>query len=146
VTVRTKRIAFLALFAAINLLAWLAFRRYADAETPSISYSRFLNEVEAGQVARVRIEGQTRVTGDYLDNRGRFRTRVPSNDPDLYWTLRENGVDMEIDEGGGVVRVVGLVALLAAAAALAALLTLRRERSRSAAEAQAREHEAFQSL
>jgi ATP-dependent Zn protease len=133
-----KRLAFVALFAAINLLALLAIRRYTENVAPSISYSRFLNEVEAGQVARVVIRRQTLVEGDYLDNRGHFRTRVPSNDPDLYWTLRENGVDMEIDEGSGWI---AIPLLLAPALVLAALLLRHRRRSPHAARAAGTEPE-----
>ncbi len=140
--VPTKRIAFFALFAAINVLAWLALRRHADVEAPSISYSRFLNEVEAGQVARVVITRQTHVEGHYLDNRGRFRTRVPSNDPDLYWTLRENGVDMEIDESAGTVQV---LAFLLPTTILIAVLA-RRRRARVAAVTPEAEPAALQSL
>ncbi|MEZ5351735.1 MAG: ATP-dependent metallopeptidase FtsH/Yme1/Tma family protein [Bryobacteraceae bacterium] len=143
-TVSTKRIAFLFLFATVNVLAWLALRRHADVETPPISYSRFLNEVEAGQVARVVIKRQTQVEGDYLDNRGRFRTRVPSNDPDLYWTLRENGVDMEIDESAGLLP---LAAAVLPIAILIALLARRRAKSKPVpAVAAESEPAAFQSL
>ncbi|MEZ5399926.1 MAG: ATP-dependent metallopeptidase FtsH/Yme1/Tma family protein [Bryobacteraceae bacterium] len=121
----TRRLLLIVLFVAFNFLALLAWRRHTETETPSISYSRFLNEVEAGQVGRIVIRRQTHVEGEYLDNRGRFRARVPSNDPDLYWTLRENGVDMEIDES---VSNVALLAALAPAALFVGLLLRRRRR------------------
>lgn len=64
---------------------------------PEISYSRFMSEVEAGNIANLSIAG-SRIQGQYRDGKGTFRLIGPT-DPGIYLdTLRAKGVEIWFKE------------------------------------------------
>ena len=75
------------------VLLWQVVRSGSEERNPEISYSRFLSEVEAGNIATVTIAG-AEIQGLYRDGKGAFRLIGPSN-PSLYLDqLREKGVEV----------------------------------------------------
>ncbi len=63
-----------------------------------LTYSQFLNEVEANRVRSVTIEGNT-IRGTYSDRiEDQFKTITPESDDKLIETLRSNGVDIVVQE------------------------------------------------
>src|SRR5215470_15325337 len=81
----------------MGLLLWSIVTKQAPRD-PAISFSRFVEAVEAGRVSSVTIQGQN-IQGRYKSERGEhggdgFKTFAPE-DPDLVRTLREKGVDIE---------------------------------------------------
>ena len=78
------------LFALFNLFSNPGHRR-GSAE---VSYTKFLEQVEKGEVKSVTIQdGQ--ITGRFADGRG-FVTYAPPNDPDVIRTLREKKVEIRV--------------------------------------------------
>ncbi len=66
------------------------------------AFSDFMNKVEAGQVAKVEIQGN-RVTGEYKDAT-RFKTYIPTDyaaHSDFYDTLRKQGVEIKVKDVAG---------------------------------------------
>ena len=95
-------------FAVWVVIALLLFALFNLFQNPSrkvrateISYSRFVEQVEKGEVQAVTIrDGQ--ITGQTRNGRP-FLTYAPPNDPDLLKMLREKKVDVRVkpkDEGG----------------------------------------------
>jgi cell division protease FtsH len=80
----------------MGLLLWSIVTKQAPRD-PAISFSRFVEAVEAGRVSSVTIQGQN-IQGRYKAERGEhgdgFKTFAPE-DPDLVRTLRDKGVDIE---------------------------------------------------
>jgi cell division protease FtsH len=62
-----------------------------------VSFSQFMADVEAGKVKEVTITG-TEVRGKLSDGTSAFKTTVPSNYPDMFKTLREKGVNINIKD------------------------------------------------
>ncbi|WP_421790379.1 ATP-dependent zinc metalloprotease FtsH [Hyphobacterium sp.] len=58
-----------------------------------VSYSNFLQQVEADQINRVTIDGSV-IVGDRQDGGGTVRANFPENDSELYEILRANEVDV----------------------------------------------------
>jgi cell division protease FtsH len=63
-----------------------------DAE---INFTKFLSDVNQGNVGEVTINGQE-VRGRYRDGKIQFHTTVPANYPDMYKTLQDKGVSVNI--------------------------------------------------
>jgi cell division protease FtsH len=63
------------------------------------TFSEFLTKVEAGQVAKVEIRGN-QVEGEYKDS-AKFKPFIPSEYPELYKTLREQGVEIKVLDASG---------------------------------------------
>ena len=88
-----KTILFWLVVLITAVLLWQVVRSSSEGRNPEISYSRFLSEVEAGNVATVTIAG-AEIQGLYRDGKGAFRLVGPSN-PSLYLDqLREKGVEI----------------------------------------------------
>lgn len=79
-------------------MVWQISRSAAGDRTNSeINYSRFMSEVDAGNVASVVIAG-TRIEGQYRDGKGTFRLVGPSN-PSVYLdALRNKGVEIRFQD------------------------------------------------
>ena len=60
------------------------------------TFSEFMNKVEAGQVAKVEIRG-SQVEGEYKD-KTKFKTFIPSEYPEIYKTLRAQGVEIKVKD------------------------------------------------
>ena len=63
------------------------------------TFSDFMNKVEAGQVARVEIRG-SQVEGEYKD-KIKFKTYIPADYPEIYKTLRAQGVEITVKDAAG---------------------------------------------
>ena len=64
-----------------------------------VNFSQFLNNVNQGTVQKVTINGQE-VRGDFTD-KTKFHTTVPANYPDMYKTLSDKHVDIEVKDASG---------------------------------------------
>ena len=66
-----------------------------------ISYTKFLDLVNSGQVAKVTIKGEKNplITGTEADGKTQFKTRAP-DDPELIPLLREKGIQIEVQPEG----------------------------------------------
>jgi len=60
-----------------------------------INFTKFLSDVNQGNVGEVTINGQE-VRGKYRDGKIQFHTTVPANYPDMYKTLQDKGVSVNI--------------------------------------------------
>ena len=60
-----------------------------------INFTKFLSDVNQGNVGEVTINGQE-VRGKYRDGKVQFHTTVPANYPDMYKTLQDKGVSVNI--------------------------------------------------
>ncbi len=63
----------------------------------NISLTQLLNDADQGKVQDVVVNG-TEVTGHYRDDKNQFHTTIPSNYPDMYKTLRDHGVNINIKD------------------------------------------------
>jgi cell division protease FtsH len=79
----------LAFWIVIGLLLVALFNLLQASPQPTLAFSDFLSDVSRGQVADVRIEGNT-ISGHFTDSRV-FTTYVPNN-PDLVNRLTAKGV------------------------------------------------------
>ena len=91
---------FWAVICVSAMLLWQVGRSTPDdRKIPEIDYSRFMSDVDAGNVASVDITG-TRIQGQYRDAKGAFRLIGPSN-PGVYLdALRNKGVEIRFRDGG----------------------------------------------
>ena len=82
----------LALWLVLGLMFLLMFNLFnrPQPREPDIVFSDFFTAVEKGEVSEVLIEGQV-IRGKFR-NDDRFKTYVPTDDPDLMRVLRERGV------------------------------------------------------
>jgi len=82
----------LALWLVLGLMFLLMFNLFnrQQPREPDIVFSDFFTAVEKGEVSEVLIEGQV-IRGRFR-NDDRFKTYVPTDDPDLMRVLRERGV------------------------------------------------------
>jgi cell division protease FtsH len=60
-----------------------------------LTFTRFLDQVQAGKVKKVTITG-TEVRGEFKDEQAGLRTLIPANYPEVYKLLQEKGVETEI--------------------------------------------------
>lgn len=86
----------MALWLVIILMMVLLFQMFnkPDPRRNSISYSKFLSQVEEGSVSRVVVQGDE-IKGEYLDGRT-FQLNVPE-DPELIKILREKKIQIEAE-------------------------------------------------
>jgi cell division protease FtsH len=63
----------------------------------SISLSQLLDSADQGKVSDVTVNG-AEVTGHYRDDKKQFHTTIPGNYPDMYKTMREHGVNINIKD------------------------------------------------
>ncbi len=62
-----------------------------------ISLTQLLNDADAGKIGEVTVNG-AEVTGKYREGNAQFHTTIPANYPDMYKTLREHGVNINIKD------------------------------------------------
>ena len=82
----------LALWLVLGLMLLLVFNLFnrQHLREPEVVFSDFFDAVNNGEVSEVLIQGQI-IRGKFRNDE-RFKTFVPSDDPDLMRTLRENSV------------------------------------------------------
>jgi cell division protease FtsH len=66
----------------------------------TVSVTEMLNDVEAGRVSEVLVDGSD-VTGKYKEGKETFHSTIPANYPDLYKDLRDHGVNVTIKSQQG---------------------------------------------
>jgi cell division protease FtsH len=64
------------------------------------SVTEMLNDVEAGKVSEVLVDGSD-VTGKYKEGKETFHSTIPANYPDLYKDLRDHGVNVTVKSQQG---------------------------------------------
>ncbi|HKE31939.1 MAG TPA: ATP-dependent zinc metalloprotease FtsH [Candidatus Angelobacter sp.] len=85
---------------AVGLVLWKMISSSASsAKDSEISYSQFINDVNADLVHDVTIVG-SEAHGARKD-KGQFHLVVPTNDPELYKTLRAHNVDYRLKDNQG---------------------------------------------
>ncbi|MCZ2075113.1 MAG: ATP-dependent zinc metalloprotease FtsH [Bryobacterales bacterium] len=92
-----KTAIFWVVLICVAVLLWQVVRTAKTRPEKEITFTQFVNEVEAGKVRKVTISG-TEVRGTYRDDSGGLRTLIPANYPDTFKLLQEKGVDIEIKE------------------------------------------------
>jgi cell division protease FtsH len=85
------------LFWAVLIMAVVFLSMGPGEDEPT--FSQFMTKVEAGEVAKVEIRG-SQVEGEYKDNK-KFKTYIPPEYPELYKTLREQGVEIKVLDASG---------------------------------------------
>ena len=97
-----KTLVFWLVIALSAVFLWRYSGTADSSPAAEISFSEFMRQVEQGNVADVTIAG-TRAHGRFNAGKGAFRTRVPSNYPEMYTVLQQNKVEVSIadPEDGG---------------------------------------------
>ena len=67
--------------------------------TQEPTFTEFMDKVEAGEVAKVEVNGN-QVEGEYKSKQ-EFKTFIPPDYPDIYKTLREQGVEITVTDASG---------------------------------------------
>jgi cell division protease FtsH len=89
-----KTVVFWGIVAISAALLWQVVRAKPQDRTESeISYSRFISEVESGNVASVTING-AQIRGRYREGNGTFHLNGPSDARFFLDTLRNKGVEI----------------------------------------------------
>ena len=68
----------------------------ANQEKP-ISLTQLLNDADAGKIGEITVNG-SEVTGKYREGNVQFHTTVPANYPDMYKSLRDHGVNINVKD------------------------------------------------
>jgi len=80
----------------VAVLIWVVVKTGKSGAEAQPTFTEFMNQVEQGKVKGVQISGN-QVKGQYTDG-SRLVTMIPMNYPDLYKTLRDKNVNMDIRE------------------------------------------------
>jgi len=94
-----KTAVFWVVLICVAVLVWVVVKTGKTRVEQPLSFSQFMDAVEAGKVKQVSIAG-SEVRGTYLNEPAGLRTLVPVNYPDLYKALRDKGVNVEIKDSG----------------------------------------------
>ncbi len=87
-----KTIIFWAVLIGVAVLLWAVVKQGHQKPDRALNFSEFLNDVEAGNIKSVSINGTT-VKGDYGSGNTSFHTEIPANYPKLYDELRDKKVE-----------------------------------------------------
>ncbi len=97
-----KTVVFWLVILLSAVLLWTVVKNSSGGQKDKeINFTQFLSDVNQGNVAKVTITGQ-QVKGEYKD-KAPFHTTAPTNYPDMYKTLNDKGVAVNIGDtsGGG---------------------------------------------
>jgi len=75
---------------------WQFVKGTSSGPDKGISLTQLLNDTDQGKVTEVTVNGE-QVTGHYTD-KTQFHTTIPTNYPDMYKTLRDHGVNVNIKD------------------------------------------------
>jgi len=92
---------FWVVLACVSVLLWQVVKVGATRPETSISFSKFIRQVEDGKLKSVSIRDGVEVRGRYKDNGAELRTLIPANYVEIYKILRDSGVEIEIEQSGG---------------------------------------------
>jgi len=63
----------------------------------AVSLTQFLNDADQGKISDVVVNG-SEVTGHYRDDKNQFHTTIPAGYQDMYKSLREHGVNVNVKD------------------------------------------------
>jgi cell division protease FtsH len=93
-----KQILIWVFMAACLVFLWqFVVKGTGAGQSKDISLTTLLNDADQGKIAEVTVNG-SEVTGKYRDGNAQFRTTIPANYPDMYKTLRDHGVNINIKD------------------------------------------------
>jgi cell division protease FtsH len=95
-----KNIIFWVVMVATALLLWAVVRSNTGERVQTFNFSKFMSEVNNQDVKDVIIVG-TEVTGTLKKENAKFKSTIPANYPDLYKTLQEKNVSVDIKDNSG---------------------------------------------
>ena len=98
-----KQIAFWLVIICFGVLLYSLVRTTnATVKDREINFSQFLADVDAGKIKDVTINGQE-VRGSYNNEKAGFHSTVPAGYTDMYKSLRDKGVNINVRDvsGGG---------------------------------------------
>ncbi|HVH85371.1 MAG TPA: ATP-dependent zinc metalloprotease FtsH [Terriglobales bacterium] len=96
-----KTVAFWLVILLSGVLLWKVVQAGgANAKESSVSFSKFMQDVDRGDVSDVTIVGNTEVHGKYK-NGGGFQTTAYANYPDMIKDLRDKGVNINVKDNSG---------------------------------------------
>ena len=91
-----KTAIFWVVLACLGVILWSVVRTNAGRQDQELSFSRFMDQVEAGRVREVTLTGME-VRGKYKDdNTTELRSTFPMQYQDLYKILRDKGVNVTV--------------------------------------------------
>jgi cell division protease FtsH len=114
------------LIACLLILWQYVAKTTGGGKDDQVNVSQLLNDAEAGKVQDVTVNGNE-VTGHYKDKKESFHTIIPSNYPDLYKSLREHGVSINIKDQTPSVWMNAIIGLLPVALLLGLFLFMMRQ-------------------
>ncbi|MBV9145988.1 MAG: ATP-dependent zinc metalloprotease FtsH [Acidobacteria bacterium] len=96
-----KTVAFWLVILLSGVLLWQVVKvGGAGAKEQEVSFSKFLQDVDHGDVNEVTVVGPD-VHGKYKSGNAGFHTVVPANYPDMYKDLRDKGVNINVKDNSG---------------------------------------------
>jgi len=113
-----KTAIFWVVLICVVVLFWAVLRQGKGPREQAVSFTEFMDMVEKDRVKSVTIAGNE-VHGQLREENSALRTLIPTNFPDIYKTLREKKVNVEIKDAGSsnwvaiVINAIPFVLLLA---------------------------------
>jgi cell division protease FtsH len=92
-----KTAIFWVVLICLAALLWTVVRQSGARTQQELTFTQFLDQVDAGHVKSVEISGGD-VRGTFKEDHNELRTTIPPFYTDLYKTLHDKGVDMKIKE------------------------------------------------
>lgn len=97
-----KNVAFWLVILLSGVLLWQVVKAGGSANKESeITFSKFLRDVDRGDVNDVTIVGTSEVHGRYKSGGAGFRTTAYGNYPDMIKNLRDKGVNITVKDNSG---------------------------------------------
>ena len=94
-----KTVVFWVVMLATALLLWQVVKTGSpSSQERELPFTRFMTDVEEGNVSEVTIYGNNEVRGQFKKDSTRLKTVVPNDYPDLIRILREKGVIITVKE------------------------------------------------
>ena len=97
-----KTVVFWVVMLATAVLLWQVVKTGTPSKEENLNFTRFLTEVEAGNVAEVTIIGTSNappeIRGKFKNEGQAFKTIAPANYPDMIKQLREKNVVIQVKE------------------------------------------------
>jgi len=98
-----KQVVFWLVILLSGVLLWSVVKNNSTGvKEREVNFSQFLSDVDAGKIKNVTVYGQE-VRGDYKDEKAGFHATVPANYTDMYKSLKDKGVSVNVKDvsGGG---------------------------------------------
>jgi cell division protease FtsH len=93
-----KTVLFWAVIIVSAFLLWQVVRTGSNSQKDKeVNFSQFMSDVDQGIVREVTVIG-VEVRGKYKSDNSAFHTTVPPNFPDMYKTLRDKGVSINVKD------------------------------------------------